>query len=95
MPRKEPFKIPENMRGVKYMINGSYPGPTIRANEHDMLELTIVNKLAGVLKAGPADASEANNVAASRQVKAWDASGVDTRGGGGASGSAAASWANS
>ena len=33
------------MRGVKYMINGSYPGPTIRANEHDMLELTIVNKL--------------------------------------------------
>ena len=24
--RKEPFKIEESQRGVKYMINGSYPG---------------------------------------------------------------------
>ena len=43
--RKEPFKIPEGRRGVKYMINGSYPGPTIRANENDMLEITVVNRL--------------------------------------------------
>ena len=43
--RLKPFKITESQRGVKYMINGSYPGPTIRAFENDMLELTIVNNL--------------------------------------------------
>jgi len=43
--RKEPFKITESERGVKFLINGSYPGPTIRANEDDMLEITVVNKL--------------------------------------------------
>lgn len=43
--RKEPFKIAEGRRAVKYLINGSYPGPTIRANENDMLEITVVNKL--------------------------------------------------
>ena len=43
--RKEPFKIAESQRGVKYMINGSYPGPEIRAFENDTLELTIVNNL--------------------------------------------------
>jgi len=43
--RKEPFKIAEPMRSVKYMINGSYPGPIIRANENDMLEITVVNKM--------------------------------------------------
>lgn len=43
--RKEPFKTAESQRGVKYMINGSYPGPTIRANENDQLEITVVNKL--------------------------------------------------
>ena len=43
--RKEPFHIPEAQRAVKYMMNGSYPGPTIHANENDLLELTVVNKL--------------------------------------------------
>ena len=43
--RLEPFKIPEVQRSVKYLVNGSYPGPTILANEHDTLEITIVNKL--------------------------------------------------
>ena len=39
--RKVPFKIDEAQRAVKYMINGSYPGPTLRANEDDMLEITV------------------------------------------------------
>lgn len=43
--RRVPFKIPEGERGVKYLINGTYPGPTIHANEHDMLEITVINKL--------------------------------------------------
>jgi len=43
--RKVPFKIDEAQRAVKYMINGSYPGPTLRASEDDMLEITVINKL--------------------------------------------------
>lgn len=43
--RKEPFKIKESERAVKYLINGSYPAPTIRADEDDMLEITVINKL--------------------------------------------------
>jgi len=43
--RLAPFKIAEGQRGVKYMINGSYPAPTLHANENDILEITIVNKL--------------------------------------------------
>lgn len=43
--RKEPFHIEESQRGVKFLINGSYPGPTLRAFENDTMEITIVNKL--------------------------------------------------
>jgi len=43
--RKTPFKLPDAQQSVKYMINGSYPGPLITANEHDMLEITVVNML--------------------------------------------------
>jgi len=43
--RQTPFKIPDKQLSTKYMINGSYPGPLITANENDMLEITVVNKL--------------------------------------------------
>ena len=43
--RKTPFHLQDAVRSAKYLINGSYPGPTIRANENDLLELTVVNKL--------------------------------------------------
>ena len=43
--RKVPFEIPESQRSVKFMINGSYPAPTLRAFENDTLEITVVNRL--------------------------------------------------
>jgi len=43
--RIKPFKIAESERGVKYMINGEYPGPTLRAFENDTFEITVVNQL--------------------------------------------------
>jgi FtsP/CotA-like multicopper oxidase with cupredoxin domain len=43
--RKTPFKIEESQRSVKYLINGSYPGPTLHANEGNMLQITVINKL--------------------------------------------------
>jgi FtsP/CotA-like multicopper oxidase with cupredoxin domain len=43
--RKQPFYIKDDHLAVKYMINGSYPAPTLTANEHDMLEITVMNNL--------------------------------------------------
>eukprot|EP01063_Lacrimia_lanifica_P020311 TRINITY_DN27644_c0_g1_i1.p1 TRINITY_DN27644_c0_g1~~TRINITY_DN27644_c0_g1_i1.p1 ORF type:complete len:632 (+),score=246.35 TRINITY_DN27644_c0_g1_i1:54-1949(+) len=43
--RKTPFNIDDKQQAVKYMINGSYPAPTLTAHEHDMLEITVVNNL--------------------------------------------------
>ena len=43
--REVPVDIDESRRAVKFLINGSYPGPAIHANEDDMLEITVVNKL--------------------------------------------------
>ena len=43
--RQEPSKIHDAQRGVKYLINGSYPGPTLHANENDMMHITVVNNL--------------------------------------------------
>ena len=43
--RQKPFDIPDAQRSVKYLINGSYPGPTLRAMENDTFEITLVNNL--------------------------------------------------
>ena len=43
--RKSPFDIPDAQRSVKYLVNGSYPGPTLRAMENDTFEITVVNNL--------------------------------------------------
>lgn len=43
--RKSPFDLPDAQRSAKYLVNGSYPGPTIRAFENDTLELTVINEL--------------------------------------------------
>lgn len=43
--RKTPFHIEEELRSTKYMINGSYPGPTIRCFENDTMEITVINNL--------------------------------------------------
>lgn len=37
--------IPHCRGPARSEVHGSYPGPTIRANENDMLEITVVNKL--------------------------------------------------
>ena len=43
--RQSPFAIPDGQRSTKYLVNGSYPGPTLRAFENDTMEITVVNGL--------------------------------------------------
>ena len=43
--RQTPFNIADSLRSSKFLINGSYPGPTIRAQENDTMEITVVNNL--------------------------------------------------
>lgn len=43
--RKTPFHIDEELRTTKFLINGTYPGPTLRCNENDTMEITVVNNL--------------------------------------------------
>jgi len=43
--RRTPFHIPEAQRSTKYMINGSYPAPVLRAYENDTLHITVINRL--------------------------------------------------
>ena len=42
---KTPFEVNDALRATKYMINGSYPAPTIWAAENDTMEITIVNNM--------------------------------------------------
>ena len=56
--RQKPFDIPDAQRSVKYLINGSYPGPTLRAMENDTFEITLVNNLFRAASTrGPSSAS--------------------------------------
>jgi FtsP/CotA-like multicopper oxidase with cupredoxin domain len=43
--RKSPFKLPDAVRSAKYLVNGTYPGPTLRCAENDTLEITVINDL--------------------------------------------------
>ncbi len=43
--RESPFEIADAQRALKYLVNGTYPGPTIRCAENDTVELLVVNEL--------------------------------------------------
>jgi len=43
--RQTPFAIRDDLRANKYLINGSYPGPTIKCFENDTMEITVVNRM--------------------------------------------------
>ena len=43
--RQNPFQMDDSLKSNKYLINGSYPGPTIRAYENDTMEITVINKM--------------------------------------------------
>lgn len=36
---------PDNYRQMGYLINGMFPGPTIYVNQHDLLQVTCINRM--------------------------------------------------
>ena len=43
--RKSPYKMEDAVRSAKYLVNGTYPGPTIKCAENDTLEILVINEL--------------------------------------------------
>lgn len=43
--RRTPYKIPDDKRAMKYLVNGSHPGPTIECNLNDTVRITVLNNM--------------------------------------------------